>query len=82
MDLLEYQDEQLFARHGVPVPSGAPASTVEQAVAAADDIGYPVELAGDSPSGGGGEPEGETVPPGEGTETEMGAADTRAGAGS
>src|SRR5215203_1091219 len=40
-----------------------------------------VELAGDSPSGGG-EPEGETVPPGEGTETEMGAADTRAGAGS
>ena len=40
-----------------------------------------VELAGDSPSGGG-EPEGETVPPGEGTETEMGAADTRAEAGS
>src|SRR4051812_1628255 len=41
MDLLEYQGKQLFARHGVPVPSGAPASTVEQAVAAADDIGYP-----------------------------------------
>jgi succinyl-CoA synthetase beta subunit len=40
-----------------------------------------VELAGDSPSGDGA-PEGETVPPGEGTETEMGAADTRAGAGS
>ena len=33
-------------------------------------------------SRGGGEPEGETVPPGEGTETEMGAADTRAEAGS
>ena len=41
MDLLEYQGKQLFARHGVPVPSGAPASTVEQAVAAADEIGYP-----------------------------------------
>ena len=41
MDLLEYQGKQLFARHGVPVPSGAPASTVEQAVAAADDTGYP-----------------------------------------
>src|SRR5512132_2994191 len=41
MDLLEYQGKQLFARHGVPVPSGAPASTVEQAVAAADGIGYP-----------------------------------------
>jgi succinyl-CoA synthetase beta subunit len=41
MDLLEYQGKQLFARHGVPVPSGSPAQTVEQAVAAADEIGYP-----------------------------------------
>jgi succinyl-CoA synthetase beta subunit len=41
MDLLEYQGKQLFARHGVPVPAGAPASSVEQAVAAADAIGYP-----------------------------------------
>jgi succinyl-CoA synthetase beta subunit len=42
MDLLEYQGKQLFARHGVPVPSGRPAATVEEAVAAADEIGYPV----------------------------------------
>jgi succinyl-CoA synthetase beta subunit len=41
MDLLEYQGKQLFARHGVPVPQGAPATTVEQAVAAADELGYP-----------------------------------------
>jgi len=41
MDLLEYQGKQLFARHGVPVPTGSPATTVEQAVAAADEIGYP-----------------------------------------
>src|ERR1700758_4595494 len=41
MDLLEYQGKQLFARHGVPVPSGKPARTVEEAVAAADEIGYP-----------------------------------------
>jgi succinyl-CoA synthetase beta subunit len=41
MDLLEYQGKQLFGRHGVPVPSGRPASTVEEAVAAADEIGYP-----------------------------------------
>src|SRR4028118_1503342 len=41
MDLLEYQGKQLFARHGVPVPSGKPARTVEDAVAAADEIGYP-----------------------------------------
>src|SRR5215212_9575685 len=41
MDLLEYQGKQLFARHGVPVPQGASATTVEQAVAAADELGYP-----------------------------------------
>jgi succinyl-CoA synthetase beta subunit len=41
MDLLEYQCKQLFARHGVPVPAGKPASTVQEAVLAADEIGYP-----------------------------------------
>ncbi|MGO9822438.1 MAG: ADP-forming succinate--CoA ligase subunit beta [Solirubrobacteraceae bacterium] len=41
MDLLEYQGKQLFARHGVPVPAGLPADTVAEAVAAADEIGYP-----------------------------------------
>ena len=41
MDLLEYQGKQLFARHGIPVPSGKPAATVADAVAAADEIGYP-----------------------------------------
>src|SRR6202161_4778785 len=41
MDLLEYQGKQLFARHGVPVPAGKPASTVQDAIAAADEIGYP-----------------------------------------
>ena len=41
MDLLEYQGKQLFARHGVPVPSGRPAETVDEAVTAADAIGYP-----------------------------------------
>src|ERR1700757_980326 len=41
MDLLEYQGKQLFARHGVPVPDGQPARTVEDGVAAAEAIGYP-----------------------------------------
>jgi succinyl-CoA synthetase beta subunit len=41
MDLLEYQGKQLFAKHGVAVPSGEVASTVEEAVAAAERIGYP-----------------------------------------
>jgi succinyl-CoA synthetase beta subunit len=44
VDLLEYQGKQLFARHGVPVPDGQPARTVEDAVAAADEIGYPCAI--------------------------------------
>ncbi len=42
MDLLEYQGKQLFARHGLRVSSGKPVTTVEEAVAAASEIGYPV----------------------------------------
>jgi succinyl-CoA synthetase beta subunit len=41
MDLLEYQGKQVFARHGVPVPDGRHAATVDDAVAAANEIGYP-----------------------------------------
>src|SRR5213592_3033966 len=58
VDLLEYQGKQLFARHGVSVPAGRPASTVEEAVAAADEIGYPcvikaqVQIGGRGKAGG------------------------------
>src|SRR5579875_4013387 len=41
MDLLEYQGKQLFARHGVPVPAGRRATTVQQAVDAAGEVGFP-----------------------------------------
>jgi succinyl-CoA synthetase beta subunit len=41
MDLLEYQGKQLFSKHGVPVPEGRHATTVDDAVAAANEIGYP-----------------------------------------
>jgi succinyl-CoA synthetase beta subunit len=41
MDLLEYQGKQLFAKHGLPVPDGRHAATVDDAVAAANEIGYP-----------------------------------------
>ena len=44
MDLLEYQGKQLFARHGIPVPDGRPARTVQEAVAAAQEIGYPCAI--------------------------------------
>jgi succinyl-CoA synthetase beta subunit len=42
MDLLEYQGKQLFARHGLRVSSGEPVTTVEDAVRAAGEVGYPV----------------------------------------
>src|SRR5437588_67247 len=41
MDLLEYQGKQLFARHDVPVPSGRYAADVDEALAAADEVGFP-----------------------------------------
>jgi succinyl-CoA synthetase beta subunit len=44
MDLLEYQGKQLFAKHGIAVPSGEVANTVEDAVAAAERIGYPCAI--------------------------------------
>ena len=44
MDLLEYQGKQLFAKHGVAVPSGEVAATVDDAVAAAERIGYPCAI--------------------------------------
>jgi succinyl-CoA synthetase beta subunit len=58
MDLLEYQGKQVFARHAVPVPSGRHAQTVDEAAAAADDIGYPcvikaqVQIGGRGKAGG------------------------------
>jgi succinyl-CoA synthetase beta subunit len=41
MDLLEYQGKELFARHGVAVPNGKHATSVDDAVAAANEVGYP-----------------------------------------
>jgi len=40
MDLLEYQGKQLLARHGIPVPRGKVAATIDEAAAAANEIGY------------------------------------------
>jgi succinyl-CoA synthetase beta subunit len=41
MDLLEYQGKQVFAEHGIAVPEGRHAATVDDAVTAANEIGYP-----------------------------------------
>jgi succinyl-CoA synthetase beta subunit len=42
MDLLEYQGKQLFARHGLKVSPGRAVTAVDDAVAAANEVGYPV----------------------------------------
>jgi succinyl-CoA synthetase beta subunit len=58
MDLLEYQGKQLFAKSGVSVPEGRPADNVDDAVAGADDVGYPcvikaqVQIGGRGKAGG------------------------------
>ncbi|MHB1548881.1 MAG: ADP-forming succinate--CoA ligase subunit beta [Acidimicrobiales bacterium] len=42
MDLFEYQGKQYFARFGIPTSKGGVADTVDEAVAVADEVGYPV----------------------------------------
>jgi succinyl-CoA synthetase beta subunit len=42
VDLYEYQGKQFFARYDIPVSPGEAVTSVDDAVAAADRIGYPV----------------------------------------
>ena len=42
MDLFEYQGKQFFATFGIPVSPGEAVTTVDDAVAVAERIGYPV----------------------------------------
>src|SRR5580698_749235 len=42
MDLYEYQGKQYFARYGIAVSPGDVADTVDEAVAVAERVGYPV----------------------------------------
>jgi succinyl-CoA synthetase beta subunit len=44
MRLHEYQAKQVFSEAGIPTPDSALASTVEEAVAAAEDVGYPCAI--------------------------------------
>jgi succinyl-CoA synthetase beta subunit len=52
MDLLEYQGKQLWARHGLEVSDGRAVTTVEDAVAAANELGYPVVVKAQVLTGG------------------------------
>ncbi|MFZ0173924.1 MAG: ADP-forming succinate--CoA ligase subunit beta [Acidimicrobiales bacterium] len=42
MDLVEYQGKQYFGRYGIPISAGRAADNVDDAVAAAEEVGYPV----------------------------------------
>mgnify|MGYP003327143694 CR=1 FL=1 len=42
MDLYEYQGKQMFAQYGIPVSPGEAVRTVDDALAAAERVGYPV----------------------------------------
>jgi succinyl-CoA synthetase beta subunit len=44
MRLHEYQAKEVFADAGIPIPDSELATTVEEAVAAAESIGYPVAV--------------------------------------
>jgi succinyl-CoA synthetase beta subunit len=52
VDLFEYQGKQFFAGFGIPVSDGRPARTVDEAVAAAEELGYPVVIKAQVHTGG------------------------------
>jgi len=52
VDLLEYQGKQLFAQFGIPVSDGRAVDSVEGALAAAEEVGYPVMVKAQVHAGG------------------------------
>ncbi len=44
MDLLEYQGKQLFERYGMPTLAGRAARTVDEAIALAEEVGFPCAI--------------------------------------
>lgn len=61
MDLFEYQGKQYFQRFGIPTPQGDVADTVDEALAVAERIGYPVVLKAQVKVGGRGKAGGVKV---------------------
>ena len=52
MDLFEHQGKELFARYGLPVPSGETAFSADEAVAAVSRLGLPVVVKAQVHTGG------------------------------
>jgi succinyl-CoA synthetase beta subunit len=63
LDLYEYQGKQFFARYGIPVSPGEAVETVDDAVAAAERIGYPVVVKAQVQVGGRGKAGGIKLAP-------------------
>jgi len=61
LDLYEYQGKRYFARFGIPVGQGAVADTVDEAVAAAETVGYPATIKAQVKVGGRGKAGGVKV---------------------
>ncbi|MEU4403724.1 ADP-forming succinate--CoA ligase subunit beta [Streptosporangium sp. NPDC023963] len=64
MDLFEYEAKKLFARHGVPVPTGEVVATPEDARAIAAGLGGPVVIKAQVKTGGRGKAGGVRPAPG------------------
>jgi len=52
MKLHEYQSKELLKKYGVPVPDGRPASSVDEAIAIAKELGQPVVVKAQIHAGG------------------------------
>jgi len=61
VDLFEYQGKQYFTRFGIAVPRGGVADTIDEAVAVAESIGFPVVLKAQVKVGGRGKAGGVKV---------------------
>ena len=61
MDLFEYQGKQYFERFDIPTPVGDVADTIDQALAVAERIGYPVVIKAQVKVGGRGKAGGVKV---------------------
>jgi succinyl-CoA synthetase beta subunit len=61
LDLYEYQGKRYLARFGIPVGQGAVADTVDEAVAAAETVGYPATIKAQVKVGGRGKAGGVKV---------------------
>jgi succinyl-CoA synthetase beta subunit len=65
VDLLEYQGKQFFATFGIPVSDGRAVTSVDDAVAAAAEVGYPVMVKAQVHAGGRGKAGGVKFAPDE-----------------